>query len=141
MTAKLNSELPHSCLAIPKYALDLTHWPFLVDRQHANPTTIFADQRVAATSFIGGADQLEISFRRPIERQIQIAREDLPAGPIVEFNDMAFRMVSNFHGDQHRLVALALQRTSGPQRSIHVHRRFRCDKSKDVLGDSLSGLD
>jgi hypothetical protein len=45
-----------------------------------------------------GRDDRELGFGLPVERDVEVARENLPKRPIVEFDDVALGMGFDLHG-------------------------------------------
>src|SRR5580692_4053623 len=78
--------------------LDLALGPAFAERAHAHPGSVIGiDQRVRG-EFIVDIEQPQFGGRQPAQGIIDIAGENLPRRAIVEFDEMAFGVLRDFHG-------------------------------------------
>jgi hypothetical protein len=78
-----------------EHGLDLPHRPAFAGGYHAH-ARLSAHQDMGADLVLNGNDA-EIGLGFPVQRQIEVAREYLPPRPVIEFDDVAFRMRSDLH--------------------------------------------
>src|SRR5260370_41053085 len=82
--------------------LDLVHGPAFAVGDHAHLGAA-ADQHVR-TEIILGRDDGDFRLGLPVQRQVEIAAEDLPTRAIVELDDVALGMRSDLHGAAFRCL-------------------------------------
>src|SRR6476660_5616562 len=88
-----DTSLALTTLHLSHHALDVLG-PALPYRPNAHTAIIVLAHQGLRTDVIVNCHQLEDGLRFPVERNVEIAREHLPFGAIVKFDDMALRMSS-----------------------------------------------
>src|SRR5258708_40133918 len=83
-------------LAFPQDRFHFLYGPAFAGRDHVHPRAS-AHEHVRAYAVVRRDDR-ELGFRLPIERKVEVAREDLPTRVVVEFDDVALGMGFDFHG-------------------------------------------
>src|SRR5262249_54393063 len=72
--------------------------PRFAERAHANARSVFGtDQRVRSDLVID-LEQTELGGRQPGQRLVDVARKNLPARAIMQFDDVALGMFEDPHG-------------------------------------------
>jgi hypothetical protein len=86
--------LAASLAALQRF-LDIAHRPVLAGRDDPDTTVVgHADERMRG-DIVDDAHDVEVGVRLPVERHREIAGKDTPLRPVVEFDDMAFRVRSD----------------------------------------------
>src|ERR1700694_2588877 len=96
--------LPVPGSALLQDALDLRDRPLHVLRSYADTGSVIEINQRVRSDLVIYLEQSQLRRRQPHQRIVHVAGENLPRRPIVQFDDMAFGMLQDFHG----LAALPL---------------------------------
>jgi len=95
--------------ALLQHILELSYRPFLSLRTYAHTGSVIGIDERMRGDLIVYLEQPQLGRRQPCKRVVYIAGENLPRRPVIQFDEMAFGVLQDFH-------AVALSRTQRKKR-------------------------
>jgi hypothetical protein len=81
-----------------QYCLNVPGRPPSAQWQNARPTFVVRPDQCLIADLVVDANQLKLGLWLPVQRNIKITRKYLPAGPVIQFHDVALGMGPDLHG-------------------------------------------